>query len=195
MKRRDSEVNQLRWILFIGVVLILHGVYGQTPQKNTGDPSSLHSVVFRFIPVTPVKTDVFVAGSFNDWSGSRNPMTDADRDGVYEATLFMPVGTYPYKFVVDGQWLTDVQAKAFSNDGQGGRNSILTVDETFPVVQFKKGDGSIMTTDIPFRLNYSMVNPLSDHQIEFSAKAYQDDVATIELVYQAGRDAEKAYWD
>ncbi len=46
-------------------------------------------------------TTVNVSGEFNDWSGDANPMTDTDGDGVYSATLNLPVGLYEYKFTLD----------------------------------------------------------------------------------------------
>jgi glycosidase len=187
MNKRVGAIRSIKRFLLVAILLIF-GIISPVLQAAETD---LRSIVFHFKPADPIKTDVFVAGTFNDWSGSRNPMTDPDGNGVYEATLFIPTGTYQYKFVVDGKWTTDVQAKAFADDGQGGKNSVIQVDESCPAIQFKTGDGSIQTADIPFRLDYSMVNPLSDHQIEFSAKAYQNDVERIELVYQTEQDAEK----
>ena len=48
-------------------------------------------------------TDViYVSGSFNDWCGGCNPLTD-NGGGVWSTTLTLPVGTYDYKFQVN-QW-------------------------------------------------------------------------------------------
>jgi len=46
-------------------------------------------------------TTVNVSGEFNEWSGDSNPLSDADGDGVYSATLNLPVGLYEYKFTLD----------------------------------------------------------------------------------------------
>lgn len=44
---------------------------------------------------------VGLSGSFNNWSGDANPMTDLDGDGVWETTLLIPDGAYEYKFQLD----------------------------------------------------------------------------------------------
>jgi hypothetical protein len=45
---------------------------------------------------------VFVNGTFNNWCGSCNPLTDANGDGVWEVTLPLTNGVIEYKFTVDG---------------------------------------------------------------------------------------------
>ncbi len=42
-----------------------------------------------------------VNGTFNNWCGSCNQMTDADNDGIWEATIDLQPGTYEYKFSAD----------------------------------------------------------------------------------------------
>lgn len=46
---------------------------------------------------------VFVSGTFNNWSADSNPLQDADKDGIWTATLPIPAGAIEYKFQVD-QW-------------------------------------------------------------------------------------------
>lgn len=47
-------------------------------------------------------TGVFINGTFNNWCGSCNPMTDANMDGVWDVTLPLPNGSIEYKFTLDG---------------------------------------------------------------------------------------------
>ncbi len=42
-----------------------------------------------------------VNGTFNNWCGNCNAMTDTDNDGIWEATINMGGGTYEYKFSFD----------------------------------------------------------------------------------------------
>jgi len=50
---------------------------------------------------------VSLAGSFNNWSTTANPMA-RDSKGVWRATLSLDPGKYEYKFVVNGSaWLAD----------------------------------------------------------------------------------------
>lgn len=42
-----------------------------------------------------------VNGTFNNWCGSCNALSDPDNDGIWETTLNLPVGNYEYKFSYD----------------------------------------------------------------------------------------------
>jgi 1,4-alpha-glucan branching enzyme len=70
---------------------------------------------------------VFLTGSFNDWNPTALEMVDAKGDGTFTATLTLPAGTYEYKFVVDGAWLTDPAGKETVANEYGTLNSILVV--------------------------------------------------------------------
>jgi cyclomaltodextrinase len=159
------------------------GAAGVDPEEEVLAENELKTVTLRYVSPKGEGHAISVAGTFNDWSDSRNPMTDVDGDSVYEAILLLPIGEYQYKIVVDRKFETDLTAKEFADDGQGGKNSILRVDAAFPAVRFAKGDGSITVAEIPFRLDYSMVNPRSRGKTEFRTKAYQDDIEHVYLVY------------
>jgi hypothetical protein len=60
---------------------------------------------------TGTYTDVNLNGTFNNWCGSCNTMTDANNDDIYEITLPIPVGAIEYKFTVDG-WAASEQLTA-----------------------------------------------------------------------------------
>jgi hypothetical protein len=47
--------------------------------------------------------NVGVFGSFNDWCGTCNTMTDEDGDGVYTTTIEAIPGQLQYKFILDNQ--------------------------------------------------------------------------------------------
>ena len=42
-----------------------------------------------------------VNGSFNNWCGNCNPMTDSNNDGIWETTINLNSGLYEYKFSFD----------------------------------------------------------------------------------------------
>jgi hypothetical protein len=50
---------------------------------------------------TGAYTKVYVSGTFNNFSGDANQLTDANNDKIFEGTLSMPVGLYEYKFTLD----------------------------------------------------------------------------------------------
>jgi len=128
-------------------------------------------------------TNVFLAGTFNDWNDSKTRMTDPDGDGVFTVTLLLQPGTYQYKFVVDGTWHQDPNNPKGTDDGFGGQNSVLEVDDSFPAVEIGRGDGAMFTDDIEPRFDYSTCNPLTETEIEITAKAHLDDVEQVELRY------------
>lgn len=51
-------------------------------------------------------SSVALAGSFNDWSASAQPM-DNEGGGLWSTVVRLPAGLHEYKFVVDGEWITD----------------------------------------------------------------------------------------
>jgi len=70
--------------------------------------------------------NVFVAGSFNDWSATKNPMKRVKKD-VWEIVIPLEAGKYQYKFVADGNWITDSENPNTTDDGLGGKNSVVEV--------------------------------------------------------------------
>ena len=44
---------------------------------------------------------VYVSGTFNGWSGTANPLSDDDLDGVWTTTLPLAAGQIEYKFTID----------------------------------------------------------------------------------------------
>lgn len=81
-------------------------------------------------------TTAAVAGEFNRWSATANPMNDRDHDGVWTAWLDLDPGEYEYKFVVnDSLWLPDPENPRQVSDGWNGLNSILTVSSYRPIAR------------------------------------------------------------
>ncbi len=75
---------------------------------------------------------VSIAGNFNNWDSKSLEMTK--KDGVWSLSLFLNEGTYAYKFVVDGLWITDPQNPILRPDGNGNYNSYISLG---PVTVFK----------------------------------------------------------
>jgi 1,4-alpha-glucan branching enzyme len=72
-------------------------------------------------------TSVHLAGDFNGWSTTADPM-ERQSDGTWTVTKKLPPGSYGYKFVVNGTtWKTDEANPASQDDGFGGKNSVVTV--------------------------------------------------------------------
>jgi type 1 glutamine amidotransferase len=71
---------------------------------------------------------VFVAGNFNNWNEKQLRMSRT-RDG-WVLPVFLKEGTYSYKFIVDGEWITDPDNPVVRPDGGGNFNSVLALGDT-----------------------------------------------------------------
>lgn len=113
-------------------------------------------VSFRYAPESPVQS-VSVAGTFNTWNRSANPMR---YDGsTWTITLSLKPGEYQYKFVVNGEsWITDPNGKTV-DDGYGHQNTYLLVEPKDFSTPAKVGDGHVTQSVLQHRakapdLNY-----------------------------------------
>jgi 1,4-alpha-glucan branching enzyme len=70
---------------------------------------------------------VAVAGEFNQWNTTANPLAK-NKHGVWEVAVALKPGKYTYKFVVDGKWLQDSANLEKAEDGLGGFNSVKVVE-------------------------------------------------------------------
>ena len=82
-----------------------------------------HWVTFKYH--APPGSNVWVAGTFNDWNPAGIRL--AYENGVHSAALLLAKGAYEYKFVVDGEWRHDPNGKAYVPNAFGTLNSVLTV--------------------------------------------------------------------
>ena len=73
-------------------------------------------------------SQVFVAGTFNNWDPTANPMKDNPDSGNFKATLPIPAGTHEYKFVVNGAWTMDPQGKHWAPNVFGSLNNVIHVN-------------------------------------------------------------------
>ncbi|MFN2350690.1 MAG: isoamylase early set domain-containing protein [Kiritimatiellia bacterium] len=74
------------------------------------------------------KSDIFLAGTFNNWDCTRHRMKDTRTNGKYTITLVLPKGQYEYKFLVNGNWLVDPECQNWVRNSYGTLNSLLTVE-------------------------------------------------------------------
>lgn len=91
---------------------------------SSGGDGPLMLVRLVHVPSGPEVEEVSVAGSFTSWDPARVPMRR--QDGVFQAALLLPPGSYEYMFVEDGErWVTDPAATVTRDDGFGQRNAVL----------------------------------------------------------------------
>lgn len=92
----------------------------KTPRR------SRRAQAVRLETVQPGAQDVCVAGSFNDWKPQATPMVPLGNDR-WSKEFTLPDGRYEYKFVVDGVWITDINARENVLNPFGSMNSVLTI--------------------------------------------------------------------
>lgn len=68
---------------------------------------------------------VLLAGNFTNWEAGALPMTKTAAGWALPVKL-VP-GKYTYKFIVDGNWITDPANSTIENDGEGNNNSVFYV--------------------------------------------------------------------
>ena len=84
------------------------------------------TITFRFR--CPGARSVTLAGDFNDWDVTADPMTPDPRRESWAVTLELSPGRYEYKFFVDGgKWWNDPNAPKVPN-AWGSENSYLDVE-------------------------------------------------------------------
>lgn len=72
-------------------------------------------------------SQVFVAGTFNNWNPTANPLKDKSDRGHFKAVFRVPRGTHEYKFVVNGEWRADPKCPKSAPNVQGSVNSVMSV--------------------------------------------------------------------
>ena len=82
--------------------------YGTAAKKAVAPAKmGLRRVAFEFKPDTRPE-QLWLCGTFNDWTIGKTALTDPDGDGKYSVTLLLAPGTYQYKFVIGtGGWTQD----------------------------------------------------------------------------------------
>ncbi|MEW5946333.1 MAG: glycogen-binding domain-containing protein [bacterium] len=84
------------------------------------------TVTFRLAGAPRGAKKIFLAGAFNNWSTDADRMTK-DAKGVWTRTKRLAPGTYEYKFVVDGEWITDPECAETVFNEHGTLNSVIRV--------------------------------------------------------------------
>lgn len=84
----------------------------------------------------PAAKQVILAGSMNGWANTEaNAMEKNEETGLFTKTLQLSFGSYQYKYVVDGAWITDPK-----NENQVDGNSAFTFGTIEPQVDAETGD-------------------------------------------------------
>ncbi len=97
-------------------------------------------------------------GTFNGWCGNCIPMSDANMDGIWEATVSLVPGTYEYKYSYDN-WAgseTLIAGTPCTVTANGFTNRALVVgnaDTTIATVCYASCSSCVTTNDVTFKVN------------------------------------------
>jgi 1,4-alpha-glucan branching enzyme len=111
-------------VRYAAAVVTGTGVASEPAVVEAAEAREAVPVTFEF--TAPDAGAVSVAGEFNSWDPTANPL-EKDDAGVFRTTFDIAPGTYEYKFVVDGTWVEDPANPETVPDPYGGKNSVLTV--------------------------------------------------------------------
>ena len=96
--------------------------YGVNDFKTASVRKTSDTTAEFFLKGPVLSGNVFLSGSFNNWSTLATPMQRADSGWV--VSIILPPGKYLYKFIVDGNWMSDPQNNKSEEDGYYGSNSV-----------------------------------------------------------------------
>jgi CubicO group peptidase (beta-lactamase class C family) len=115
---QKNEKNEVTGITIRGV----GPADGQARKLDLPAPSVTGNTTFR-LKGYPSATIVALAGTFNNWNQSQTLCARESDEWICRVDL--KPGKYTYKFVIDGNWITDPANPVSENDGQGNINSVL----------------------------------------------------------------------
>ncbi|MCX6285669.1 MAG: glycogen-binding domain-containing protein [Bacteroidetes bacterium] len=101
-----------------------------------------NGVATFFLPERKYARNVYIAGTFNNWSTMQTPMIRCDSG--WFITLRLKPGKYTYKYIIDGKWSPDPYNKLRENDSQGGQNSVIFCYNYRFFLPFYKGSKKVL---------------------------------------------------
>jgi len=110
--------------------MLMQKLKNQPNQKNKKETTSSANPPHREVDFVLEFKDaehVYVCGDFNDWHPTSLRMIGNAEDSLWEKRLTLPPGRYEYKFVVDGNWLHDPDARENVPNIYGSLNSVVEV--------------------------------------------------------------------
>jgi 1,4-alpha-glucan branching enzyme len=105
-----------------------NGRVGETIKRSAEakeQPAQSKEKSIQLKLTAPAAQSVAAAGTFNNWDAKKTPLKKTG--STWTTSLSLPAGRYEYRFVVDGQWISDPAARESAVNPYGGQNSVLTI--------------------------------------------------------------------
>jgi len=137
--------------------------------KSSGAPQ-IHTVSFKvdMNQYTENFDQVYVSGTFNNWSGDANPLADPDFDGIWEGSIMVTNGAYEYKVTLDNwdaqeEFIGTEECTKVDPSGQFVNRLLAVSDDTeLPQFCFNSCYACGEEVKITFRLGMGDVTPNPD---------------------------------
>jgi hypothetical protein len=162
----DGGGNINRTLTVPATATTLNTVCFNACDNSCGATATTAAIKFRVNMTTQTVAagGVYLAGTFNGFSATANPMTNIGNN-IYEATVTLNIGSsHTYKFV-NGSNYENVPAACGANDGSGNINRTLTVPATattLNTVCFNECANCPATSQVTFAVDMSLYPPTTE---------------------------------
>ncbi len=115
-------------------------------EDNRGKVSVIYCTNHLFsLDGYPEARNIVVTGNFLNWDTKGKQMTRMENRWVLP--VYLRDGTYTYKFIVDGEWITDPSNPDMRSDADGNMNSFVSLGEkqNFRLKGFEDADKVVIT--------------------------------------------------
>ncbi|MDR2733448.1 MAG: glycogen-binding domain-containing protein [Spirochaetota bacterium] len=133
--RRTDYLSTLIIMVFRYICAIILLLFAGCGARNTGRVFSDGNVALGYRHTGNERpASVYLSGSFNDWLIS-DPRFKCEWDPAeekYSIAFRLVPGRYEYRFVVDGRWVHDPDARESAPDPLGGRLGVFYVTQPNP---------------------------------------------------------------
>lgn len=75
----------------------------------------------------PSQADVRIAGDFNNWNPETLFFSETFNESRWQKRFSLKPGSYRYKYLLDGQWISDPENDKTVDDSFGGSNSLINI--------------------------------------------------------------------
>ena len=93
-------------------------------SKSKSKASAGKKIMFEYY--APQAKKVELAGTFNGWNASKNPLKK-DKQGKWKGELALSSGRYEYRYWVDGNWQNDQRPVECVPNPYGTWNCVLQI--------------------------------------------------------------------
>ena len=150
-------------------------------QTNATAKTESYAVTLNYAPPQAAKS-VTVAGTFNGWNKTANPLAKSADGKTWTITLNLEPNVYQYKFVVDGETWTPDPNSLKLQDPEGNTNSLLMVaPPDFKTKPAKVGDGIITESALLHVVNSHYVTRIDKTHFSIVLRTRRDDVESATI--------------